>query len=258
MRGEDYSPFCNAAKYDGSPPHARGRLDIRATVDNWKGITPACAGKTTRRTVRFDKPQDHPRMRGEDGCVSVASASPSGSPPHARGRPRHVRRLRNLQRITPACAGKTLPSRSRRQRRPDHPRMRGEDRTETASRTASRGSPPHARGRPSTSTSQTLSSRITPACAGKTSTSFTTLLESADHPRMRGEDLSLRRLGAPVPGSPPHARGRHAHLPCLIKEVGITPACAGKTGTLSRGTIHAPGSPPHARGRRRSSHVESR
>ena len=209
-------------------------------------------------------------MRGEDGCVSVASASPSGSPPHARGRPRHVRRLRNLQRITPACAGKTLPSRSRRQRRPDHPRMRGEDRTETASRTASRGSPPHARGRPSTSTSQTLSSRITPACAGKTSTSFTTLLESADHPRMRGEDLNCALLPCGRRGSPPHARGRLRNAPILQCCARITPACAGKTAQcklsdggkwdhprmrgedstrrLRRATFT--GSPPHARGRR--------
>ena len=188
-------------------------------------------------------------MRGEDGCVSVASASPSGSPPHARGRPRHVRRLRNLQRITPACAGKTLPSRSRRQRRPDHPRMRGEDRTETASRTASRGSPPHARGRPSTSTSQTLSSRITPACAGKTMMCVMPCLVSRDHPRMRGED-SEDHAKAPVGGGiTPACAGKTAVSACSGHVAGDHPRMRGEDWMASRAGKFGYGSPPHARGR---------
>ena len=47
-------------------------------------------------------------MRGEDGDSLDVCGVDAGSPPHARGR-LGVDALRDLQdRITPACAGKTL------------------------------------------------------------------------------------------------------------------------------------------------------
>ena len=49
---------------------------------------------------------------------------------------------------------------------------------------------------------------------------------------MRGEDgLALGEAGF-RPGSPPHARGRHAKLEKKVTAKGITPACAGKTAQL--------------------------
>ena len=50
-----------------------------------------------------------------------------------------------------------------------------------------------------------------------------------DHPRMRGEDTTLKKLEYPSIGSPPHARGRlKIDLPYMAR-AWITPACAGKT-----------------------------
>ena len=131
--------------------------------------------------------------------------------------------------ITPACAGKTwlrVPSPLR-----------------------CRGSPPHARGRPSTSFS---------SCRG-----------NPDHPRMRGEDALLDNVVRKITGSPPHARGRLGIFITSYARDRITPACAGKTFVAvhlceakedhprMRGedtdtpafNEFAYGSPPHARGR---------
>ena len=79
-------------------------------------------------------------------------------------------------------------------------------------------------------------------------------------------------------GSPPHARGRPIAFNLHCRDVGITPACAGKTPARSRRSPrtgdhprmrgedgaagwpwkHMHGSPPHARGRRSGHKAEPR
>ena len=88
MRGEDPSGRCGHAVISGSPPHARGRPERQPVPLVVKGITPACAGKTGRGTVREPSAPDHPRMRGED-AEKVFDFLPEPW-------------------ITPACAGKTV------------------------------------------------------------------------------------------------------------------------------------------------------
>ena len=158
-----------------------------------------------------------------------AVASPLGSPPHARGR-----RDRNHVRyasfgITPACAGKTRPAMDAYPSMSDHPRMRGEDESGEDVKPNAAGSPPHARGRPFGSLVRVGDRGITPACAGKTTTSHVCPSKRTDHPRMRGEDLSIRCVWLEGLGSPPHARGRLLPRRSATPEAGITPACAGKT-----------------------------
>ena len=48
MRGEDGRDVEGAIKPTGSPPHARGRRDLRVAAVGVHRITPACAGKTVR------------------------------------------------------------------------------------------------------------------------------------------------------------------------------------------------------------------
>ena len=52
----------------------------------------------------------------------------------------------------------------------DHPRMCGEKSSKSLIRNAGEGSPPHVRGKGSTSLTALLKKRITPACAGKRKT----------------------------------------------------------------------------------------
>ncbi len=46
---------------------------------------------------------------------------------------------------------------------------------------------------------------------------------------MRGENRQLATLEASVPGSSPHARGKHSPLRLCGTRYGLIPACAGKT-----------------------------
>ena len=85
MRGEYSCTVISQARDTGSPPHARG---IRTDCGNdgyQIGITPACAGNTTRIAILSDFNWDHPRMRGEYAMQIESDRSVQGSPPHARG-----------------------------------------------------------------------------------------------------------------------------------------------------------------------------
>ena len=110
MRGEDEMALTTILPVDGSPPHARGRLEVGVHRLRDRRITPACAGKTRVRKTRKRILWDHPRMRGEDQTLRTPSPVTAGSPPHARGRRSQQKALRAAERITPACAGKTSPA----------------------------------------------------------------------------------------------------------------------------------------------------
>ena len=170
-------------------------------------------------------------MRGEDGIKNIDGYSNFGSPPHARGRLESCHSHFDELGITPACAGKTAEGALVGAAREDHPRMRGEDAMEWVSDILGKGSPPHARGRPSRARSGDRLGGITPACAGKTPSGAHPRPPATDHPRMRGEDEEEVVGSSRNAGSPPHARGRLVRAKTKRTFRRITPACAGKTST---------------------------
>ena len=91
----------------GSPPHARGKVIACLVSLKAFGITPACAGKSTRSRPGIGWCRDHPRMRGEKRVYFTPEELKSGSPPHARGKGRKDRLDVFVFGITPACAGKS-------------------------------------------------------------------------------------------------------------------------------------------------------
>ena len=151
------------------------------------------------------------------------------------------------------------------------------------------GSPPHGRGKVLCSVFGVLPHRITPAWAGKSSSTRTRLPIRWDHPRMGGEKpphwwrSSITedhpRMGGEKPlsnvvcstfsGSPPHGRGKVSFCHAAGFGLWITPAWAGKSGHCHRGTggswdhpriggekddydssgKELQGSPPHGRGK---------
>ena len=127
--------------------------------------------------------------------------------------------------------------------------MRGEDFTVRSRPTCMTGSPPHARGRLASVQFDVRYTGITPACAGKTWEMSLKKVDTADHPRMRGEDLSTTHAFLIKSGSPPHARGRPGNVLKMSVNSRITPACAGKTFYNVDLMVIGEGSPPHARGR---------
>ena len=102
---------------------------------------------------------------------------------------------------------------------------------------------------------------ITPACAGKSSSSIAIATSQpgspphvrgkasnlrfcrqceGDHPRMCGEKRPGGHRAGVVQGSPPHVRGKVHDQEIYARLAGITPACAGKRLKRSRSTV------PHA------------
>ena len=127
LRGEDCIFVSQQHWFWGSPPLARGRPLYTSTRPSNLRLTPACAGKTTTYLLGQNAIEAHPRLRGEDPISLPSVSSVVGSPPLARGR-----RYQNVialvkSRLTPACAGKTLPLPNLSMSPQAHPRLRGED-----------------------------------------------------------------------------------------------------------------------------------
>ena len=172
------------------------------------GLIPACAGKTPSRTRPRRRLRAHPRMRGENNCLSVPSRAWKGSSPHARGKRFRWWSLSCPFGLIPACAGKTVYNSTRHTGQGAHPRMRGENLVAALEGLNRQGSSPHARGKPRHTCTCGLSSRLIPACAGKTFHADAVLWQCRAHPRMRGENRGTLCATPSLGGSSPHARGK--------------------------------------------------
>ncbi len=126
VRGEQGARAPYMPWLDGSPPRARGAERRLVAPVPHPRITPACAGSRRPWAGSSCAWRDHPRVRGEQTSIGVAGGVVGGSPPRARGAGVRRDRARELEGITPACAG----SRCHRPGCPptprDHPRVRGE------------------------------------------------------------------------------------------------------------------------------------
>ena len=125
--GENRNHASRMSNPEGSPPRVRGKPEQIFVSPSMMGITPACAGKTLSFRLRRPRPQDHPRVCGENRCHCLAVRQVQGSPPRVRGK--HIDEAFNFRevRITPACAGKTIHSIFSSSCRRDHPRVCGEN-----------------------------------------------------------------------------------------------------------------------------------
>ena len=74
----------------GSPPRRRGKGGKSFTGNMFTRITPAWAGKRGRFAERKAPSWDHPRMGGEKKKSRRCCTSIGGSPPHGRGKARHL------------------------------------------------------------------------------------------------------------------------------------------------------------------------
>ena len=112
----------------------------------------------------------------------------------------------------------------------DHPRVCGKNRSKSEPSSLVTGSPPRVREKLIHFVCATTSLGITPACAGKTFKESNPLFLPWDHPRVCGKNIHLSIVVVCVSGSPPRVREKLVKFPPLVQHVGITPACAGKTG----------------------------
>ena len=126
MRGEQGYVETLSKNPKGSPPHARGTVDVPGKRWVFEGITPACAGNSKIAKCAGSCEEDHPRMRGEQYRQVRNLNAQCGSPPHARGTGFSNSVYCYFYRITPACAGNSQRRCPQGDDGSDHPRMRGE------------------------------------------------------------------------------------------------------------------------------------
>ena len=146
--GENAVTLLRDCRRGGSPPRMRGKLPSSIASSILYRITPADAGKTGINTATSSIYWDHPRGCGENQPFAPFVGVYQGSPPRMRGKPIYRKAKKQLQRITPADAGKTM--------------------REIGAETYGLGSPPRMRGKLSCINYPYTTSRITPADAGKT------------------------------------------------------------------------------------------
>ena len=91
----------------GSPPRVRGKGEECGEVHFQTGITPACAGKSSSALSLPPPLRDHPRVCGEKEKLQSCDDFLLGSPPRVRGKVVDEYLAILLDRITPACAGKS-------------------------------------------------------------------------------------------------------------------------------------------------------
>ena len=214
-------------------------------------ITPAYAGKSLFHPAVVSIPWDHPRICGEKAKGSSLTTSKSGSPPHMRGKGVKPRYHRVAMGITPAYAGKRHSRFYYSDRCWDHPRICGEKAKGSSLTTSKSGSPPHMRGKDDSFAESWCTSGITPAYAGKSRVAQFVDCCAWDHPRICGEKYRYKPSRVSGKGSPPHMRGKVEVHSCLVLDVRITPAYAGKSQVKYLANPSVRGSPPHMRGKAR-------
>ena len=193
MRGEQGGGGPGVELVAGSPPRARGAVKLDVYQLAAHRITPACAGSREGRRDRTSAGPDHPRVRGEQLRVTNTDEEAEGSPPRARGAGLARVQAELDKGITPACAGSRRAPRRAPRTPADHPRVRGEQPTNSRYAIRCAGSPPRARGAAIVGDVQPAVSRITPACAGSR--------------------IDIGSGNSDFVGSPPRARGAGCPAP---------------------------------------------
>ena len=212
MGGEKGHRICYSRPLIGSPPRGRGKAQFGNCPYCHERITPAWAGKRkSTESVKSCK-KDHPRVGGEKRLDAGHRNHTQGSPPRGRGKGGNLPGRVRPQGITPAWAGKSLRAGSTA-------RPKG-------------GSPPRGRGKGLRWSGYAQNHGITPALAGKRVGVAVSFQRFKDHPRVGGEKPAVPACCLKFPGSPPRWRGKVVVGIRLVRTPRITPALAGKSGSL--------------------------
>ena len=155
--------------------------------------------------------------------------SSAGSPPRMREKRPLMALGRELNRITPAYAGKTKSSLLNLVVVQDHPRVCGKNHFKSLISNLVAGSPPRMREKHFRSPIDIERSGITPAYAGKTPLRKRLGISTRDHPRVCGKNVSCTEVELWTVGSPPRMREKPVKHRIRATDIRITPAYAGKT-----------------------------
>ena len=168
-------------------------------------------------------------MCGENGPPLTLLSHTQGSSPRVRGKHPCRWRVRVLDGLIPACAGKTPRRSVQYDPCPAHPRVCGENRHGHIRLSIPRGSSPRVRGKQQPPRARRKRGRLIPACAGKTAVIVGVLSGAWAHPRVCGENGGHSRSAARGGGSSPRVRGKPLNRIYMHAVMRLIPACAGKT-----------------------------
>ena len=107
--------------------------------------------------------------------------------------------------------------------------MCGKNKVTLRSNVAAPGSPPRVREKLIRIRHRYDITGITPACAGKTTVSISTVRSKWDQSHVCGKNTTIQKVIFLDPGSPSHMREKLTCFFLIIFNRRITPACAGKT-----------------------------
>ena len=151
----------------------------------------------------------------------------SGSSPRVRGAVLAGQQTWYGTGIIPACAGSSPGHHGALGRGQDHPRVCGEQLFAPHDTVMPPGSSPRVRGAVHGRAHHRRLLGIIPACAGSRLHRLHRTLPFRDHPRVCGEQATLRPVAGDFMGSSPRVRGAALAVVDLPRGHGIIPACAG-------------------------------
>ena len=159
----------------------------------------------------------------------------------------HLRALMSgaVERLIPACAGKTTSSCGKPRIPEAHPRVCGENLVVICRLSFQGGSSPRVRGKLTHDAPGLKVWGLIPACAGKTGLTPPVGYRRPAHPRVCGENVRSVKIRSPFSGSSPRVRGK-LFVPAAegssprvrgkprscggrVRRRRLIPACAGKT-----------------------------
>ena len=228
-RGEYRVGMVATLNEKGSSPLSRGIPVVDVESHGLPGIIPALAGNTAVESCKVHVSQDHPRSRGEYKQSQRPEKAATGSSPLSRGILSEPVVSDAPVGIIPALAGNTVPVLPVVVVLKDHPRSRGEYAASALFMSCCAGSSPLSRGIPFSATDAIKWPGIIPALAGNTRHAFLASLYIPDHPRSRGEYLTMLCYPVDTIGSSPLSRGIRSRWLCNAAVTGIIPALAGNT-----------------------------
>ena len=187
IRGERPPGSCAAGYGGGSSPHTRGTHGQDAGQYEFERFIPAYAGNAKLAGSTSTGGTVHPRIRGERINWRCCRSKKFGSSPHTRGTRPAASAYRAETRFIPAYAGNAARPSTCSSSPAVHPRIRGERLKHCRHLLPQGGSSPHTRGTRPPACIVGFRQRFIPAYAGNAWHGTNGFVNSAVHPRIRGE-----------------------------------------------------------------------
>ena len=188
--GANLDAIPDIAPYFGSSPRVRGKRRGGRQRRVGVRIIPARAGQTPCWSTAMPQQTDHPRACGANTANKRLKITADGSSPRVRGKLGGAHSVGALPRIIPARAGQTSRAAGSHAVSTDHPRACGANPAALLSLVAASGSSPRVRGKPERRSLSDGQLRIIPARAGQTASLSWSRVQSSDHPRACGANLT--------------------------------------------------------------------